>query len=1171
MKRTKNFRLSLLAISFQVLPLLNLSTQTVIHNSDFLESQGNQFSISGNIGNSPWQIIRSGDDWGARIDNEILELTNTASNEDNQNGWIFTFLKTDNFNQPYQKILKNNIEKISWYFNIRQIRTNPAGFNPNNYGVAYIIGSTEKNVANEGSGYAVVLGNSGTPDPIRFIKFDNGIQSIGTSSDGLIEAEAPLEDPKNEHLSIKLTYNPNNNKWKFFGRNDGGSFEDPSTGELYPLGSAIDDEYTNIKLNYTGAYWQGSTAANQTAFFDNISIWSKHEGLIPPAITNVIQEPSYEISSDTIVYVYAEVSEGDAPVKHVELKWGLEENELNNSITMLPDNENIYITNTAIPEHENNTTVYYQVFAEDENDISITSNIFNYEVNDPEEIFIITNIENFESENVDYATAFEDLELPETAEVTLDNNDIKNLEVIWQKGNYDPFTPGNYNLTGELILAENIENPDNITANIKITVNEEDDGKMLIAGWTFYEESRKANKGIPENIDNLISREESFKGEYSYFAGIENDAISTNNWENGENLKYWVIELSTLYYKDLTISSSQRSSSTAPKDFKLQYKIGDDNWTDIENGDIEVENNFTTGNVKELSLPSEVENKTKAYIRWIMNSNVSVGGSDVQSTGNSRIDNIFIKGLYDDNFTRIISGVKDPLPIYAETGTSFEELPLPEKIIVYYEDLGSEKLNVLWSESQYDATYMGIQSIEGEILTNDNIDNPNNIIATIEIDLLEEINHITSVQKFDPVKTFPGIEFNELGIPGKAEVTLCNDSTIILDINWLSDNYDPETINEYNIEGELELEYGINNPDSLKVAIIINVSEPDIIAGWTFPEESREANFGASNNIGKLVSREDSFNGNYTYESGVIDNHSLATTNWSDGEGKKYWIVEFATTKHENLKLSSAQFSTPAGPRDFKLQYKLAGQNWEYIEDLEISTDNSFNKGVLKRIALPKILNNKPSVLLRWIMNSNTSINENEVTTGRSQIDNILVEGFFNKNIYNAITEVEDFEYIEVPKGTSFDELSLPDNIKITLDDKTEIILDVNWNKGNYDPNNTGITSIFGEIILIEGVKNPDNIIAEIDIKITPSNSINILSSNNINIYPNPAKDYVNIKSSDIIEYIELINNYGVIVTKKPINEYYYQLKLGQTPKGYYFLKINTLKGVITTKKIIIN
>jgi len=729
-----------LCLIFCITGFNDLQAQVTVHSSDFNVSQGAEFDTIGNIGNTPWLISRSGPDWGSRIHNGILKLTNTTSAETNVNGWVFAHLETTEFSSPYNTTLASNPAEVSWYFNMRQIRSNPAGFASNSYGAAFIIGATDNSPALSGSGYAIVLGNSGTPDPIRFVSFTNGIQSLGTSPGGLIVAGEPLDNPTTDYLSLKLTYNPATHIWELFGRVDGNSFEDPVSGELVSVGTVIDNEFTQQVMPYMGAYWQGSTAGNQTSFFDNVSVWVDIAGAIPPSITDIIQTPASEVTPEITVSVSATVTPGDAAIELVELQWGTSDSDMSNTIAMENSGSDVFTTITDIPAQEHNTTIYYVVFAEDVDGESATSALQSYLVIDPETELNIISVINPDPISVENGIAFGELPLPETVTATLDNNQNISLEVLWHEGDYDSNTPGNYYIDGDLLLTEETANPDNLTAQIEVIVSLPDLSE-LIAGWFFPEPNQEADQGIPENIGKLISREPAFTGNYTWPAGASPDSpsISSTQWQEGENTKYWVIELSTLNFGNLVLSSKQQSSNTGPRDFKVQYRIGTQgNWTDLPNSNITVANNFTSGVLDQIELPVACNNKAFLYLRWIMTSNTSVGEGIVASGGTSRIDEIEIRGIYSDDFQRIVIGV-DELPSYdVLVGTTLEEIELPETLLVYFDDLGSEELPVIWYPGDYDESTIGTYTITGEIQLLEGMENPDNIQPQAIVNVIPE-------------------------------------------------------------------------------------------------------------------------------------------------------------------------------------------------------------------------------------------------------------------------------------------------------------------------------------------------------------------------------------------------------------------------------------------------
>ncbi len=261
------------------------SAQVRVFSDDFSTSQGLAYTTNGNIGSTGWFITRSGADWGGRIHDGQLQLTNTASDASNAHGWVFASVDaSEDFSAEYQATLDQNTDAVVWLFNMRQITDNPSGFSSNGYGAAFILAADSRNVATEGKGYAVVLGNNGRPDPVRLVAFEGGLQSIGSDNTGLIVAGAPLDDPRDNHFSVKVIYNPDDNSWQMFGRVDGTSFSDPLGGELVSVGSVINDTHTSDELGFTGAYWQGLSTSDQTAFYDNVTVQIDEDAVSLPKL-----------------------------------------------------------------------------------------------------------------------------------------------------------------------------------------------------------------------------------------------------------------------------------------------------------------------------------------------------------------------------------------------------------------------------------------------------------------------------------------------------------------------------------------------------------------------------------------------------------------------------------------------------------------------------------------------------------------------------------------------------------------------------------------------------------------------------------------------------------------------------------------------------------------------
>jgi len=73
-----------------------------------------------------------------------------------------------------------------------------------------------------------------------------------------------------------------------------------------------------------------------------------------------------------------------------------------------------------------------------------------------------------------------------------------------------------------------------------------------------------------------------------------------------------------------------------------------------------------------------------------------------------------------------------------------------------------------------------------------------------------------------------------------------------------------------------------------------------------------------------------------------------------------------------------------------------------------------------------------------------------------------------------------------------------------------------------------------------------------------------------INIFPNPATNFVNIKSQSSISQISIINNFGQMVFEAENPGETIWVNTSNFPKGVYVVRIHTTKG-ICFKKLIIN
>lgn len=256
---------------------LNASAQTVLLD-DFNRANNNT------VGNG-WNETETVAGTGVTVNSNVLRMGSGTAGRD----YVWRDVST-----LYNTVLNTNTGPLTWAFNMRQSRADPSGFDGGNYGIAFVLGSSSSNLLSGSSGYAVVLGNSGTSDNLRLVRFSNGI----STSAGLTNVISPAIDYSNQHMAVRVTYNPIGNLWTLEAdTTNTGVFEDPVSGATYvTLGSASDATYTGTDLMFLGCLWNHATGISDAGFFDNINI---------PSACTPSPEPTTQASNVTFTAIGA--------------------------------------------------------------------------------------------------------------------------------------------------------------------------------------------------------------------------------------------------------------------------------------------------------------------------------------------------------------------------------------------------------------------------------------------------------------------------------------------------------------------------------------------------------------------------------------------------------------------------------------------------------------------------------------------------------------------------------------------------------------------------------------------------------------------------------------------------------------------------------------------------
>ena len=220
-----------------------------------------------------WTEIESG---AGRASVEGNQLRLSTSNTPTVGGNNNTAREMISFDMTgkYATIFSTATGDLEWYFNMKQSRGTPSGFDGSTYGAAFVIGCNQSDYTSAtANGYAVIIGNTGNPDNVKLIYFTNGLVNTYANG-GLNEIAVSNQSGATPAYSIHVTFNPCTNLWSLQVRNDGANFANPTVGVLGTVYTGTNNTHVNTDLKYMGALWnhQGPVGGSDDAFFDNFFI-----------------------------------------------------------------------------------------------------------------------------------------------------------------------------------------------------------------------------------------------------------------------------------------------------------------------------------------------------------------------------------------------------------------------------------------------------------------------------------------------------------------------------------------------------------------------------------------------------------------------------------------------------------------------------------------------------------------------------------------------------------------------------------------------------------------------------------------------------------------------------------------------------------------------------------
>jgi len=233
------------------------------------------------------------------------------------------------------------------------------------------------------------------------------------------------------------------------------------------------------------------------------------------------------------------------------------------------------------------------------------------------------------------------------------------------------------------------------------------------------------------------------------------------------------------------------------------------------------------------------------------------------------------------------------------------------------------------------------------------------------------------------------------------------------------------------------------------------ISAQDTLTGWTFPAnsgtDSLNANLGTTQNKTYdirfqwvLTTTTDSTLNTVIFVPGATT-YAAATAGWDNGADVKFWSIKFKASNYSSFKVSSKQMSDAAGPRDFKMQWRLSSGTYADIAGGTVTVGADWTTGVVTNLPVPITGQGTSSIYIRWIMASITDINGGTVAgSGQSMIDDILVTGM-NSSGQNEILYTSLLKVFPSPNHGAFTLSSTEPLERMTITDlsgKTILTLD---------------------------------------------------------------------------------------------------------------------------------
>ncbi|HYK77669.1 MAG TPA: Ig-like domain-containing protein, partial [Daejeonella sp.] len=684
-----------------------------------------------------------------------------------------------------------------------------------------------------------------------------------------------------------------------------------------------------------------------------------------------------------------------------------------------------------------------------------------------------------DSITVPFGTSFTDAMalFPKQVKVNYDNGTDGLLNVIWHPGEYESDEPGVYQITGELELAEDVVNPDDIMALLDIKV-----GNHIIQTVINPEELTEpygttfSDLTLPNEVTVVFvdggSREITVNWDQTGFDGntagtyvIKGDFVLPDDVSNPQNLRPEIkitirervkilkgFEEQTIYVEygtDITkIPFPAKAMGKLDEGPNIELDMIASSWT------TEFYDPVTSGEYifkGEAMLPETIQNPDNLLAEL----KVVVG-------------NRYIKALVP----------VDTLSV--PYGTLFSDITLPEFIKVIYNNDSEEDIPVMWTEGDYNGNIPGIYNANGTLMLPGDVDNPNNLQPVLQIQVQERIKLIVGVEP-QLVEVPFGTDFSQVPLPSTVKVTFDDGTTGSLSVkNWIAENYESNIPGTYEVLGEIVIPEGVQNPNDLPALLKVTVENKYIIS--VEPLEDLTVPYGTD--YDELILP---ITVKVTYSDQSTDQLQVE---WSPGNyqsipGEYILKGDILTSSEENKNNLSASIKVIV---ENKLLHIVSVAPVQFTVSYGTSLADVINK-LGTQVAVVYNDGSEGTANVVWETELYLA---NQAGIYRFTGTLIPASGTDNPSDLQAkadvtvalknIIQVGPLPPVEAIYGHTFSELSLPLTVRVTYEDLSTDDLPVVWDASAYLANTLAEQTISGEIQLPDDISNTNDLKATIKV-----------------------------------------------------------------------------------------